>query len=120
MELSSPRIKKFLIFSQNKFFLYFEKRNFLTLRLKNFLYFSDPALKNKFFLYFGEWNFLIFSQVFFVFREMELFDPKSKSLLIFSQKKVFLIFQEMELSSPKIKKYSGKNFPSLKNKTNPL
>ena len=34
MELSSPKIKNFLIFSQKKFFLYFGKWNFLTLRLK--------------------------------------------------------------------------------------
>ena len=31
MELASPKIKKFLIFSQNKFFLYFGKWNFLAL-----------------------------------------------------------------------------------------
>ena len=40
--------KKFLIFSQKKYFLYFEKWNFLALRLKDFLCF----LRKKCFLYF--------------------------------------------------------------------
>ena len=36
MELFGSKIKIFLIFSQEKLFLYFEKWNFLALRLKNF------------------------------------------------------------------------------------
>ena len=38
MELFSPKIKNYLIFSQKKkkFFLYFGKQNFIALRLKNF------------------------------------------------------------------------------------
>lgn len=43
MEFSGTKIKNFLIFSQEKRFLYFRKRNFLAQRLKAFLYF----LKNK-------------------------------------------------------------------------
>ena len=33
---NKPIAKKFLIFSQKKLFLYFEKRNFLALRVKDF------------------------------------------------------------------------------------
>ena len=36
MELFGSKIKKFLIFSQKKIFLYFGKWNFLGLRFKNF------------------------------------------------------------------------------------
>ena len=43
-------LKKFILFSKKKKFLYFGKWNFLALKLKNFLYF----LKRKFFLYFGK------------------------------------------------------------------
>ena len=44
MELSSPKIKKVLIFSQKKLFLYFRK-----LFYKNILYFRKelPSSKNK-------------------------------------------------------------------------
>ena len=45
MELSTPQLKKFLIFSQKKFFLYFRKYNFLALCLKNFLYFRRELSK---------------------------------------------------------------------------
>ena len=67
MELSSSKIKKFLIFQgiePLKFFLYFrkwdflalyfEKWNFPALILKDFLYF----LKRKLFLHFEKWNLL--------------------------------------------------------------
>ena len=63
MELSSPKIKNFPIFSQKKFFLYFGKWNFLFLRFKNFRReflepkkFKKPLWKN--FFYFRKWNFL--------------------------------------------------------------
>ena len=38
-------LKKFLIFSRKKFFLYFGKWNFLTLRLEKILNFTAQALK---------------------------------------------------------------------------
>ena len=44
MELSDTKIESFLIFSQNIFFLYFRKRNFLASSLKIFTFMS---LKNK-------------------------------------------------------------------------
>ena len=46
-------LKNFLYFQKKRFFLYFEKLNFLVLRLKRFLYF----LKEKPFLYFGKLDF---------------------------------------------------------------
>ena len=57
MEFSSPNIKKILIFSQKRIFLYFVKWNFLAQRLKitKFLYFTTPISKcflKKNFLYF--------------------------------------------------------------------
>ena len=36
MELSDPKIKNFLTFSEKKLLLHFRKRNFLVLSLKNF------------------------------------------------------------------------------------
>ena len=43
MELSSPKIEKFLTFSQKKFFLHFRKWKFLALRLKTFIYFPKKS-----------------------------------------------------------------------------
>ena len=74
----NPALKKFLIFSRKKFFLYFGKRNFLI--------FS----KKKLFLYFQKWNFLTLR----TFRGHKIKKPFKK----------FLIYREMELSSLKIKK----------------
>ena len=51
---SSPKNKKICSKKISYIFLYFEKWNFQTLRLKKLLYF----LKKKLFLYFGKWNFL--------------------------------------------------------------
>ena len=45
MEFSSPNIKKILIFSQKRIFLYFVKWNFLALRLQNF-YTLQPQSQN--------------------------------------------------------------------------
>ena len=77
MELSDPKIKIFLIFSQKKAFLIFRQKVF-------FLYFR----KLNFFLktYISEENFL---------------SSKYKKPTL----KKFLIFQEMEPSSPKLKKF---------------
>ena len=58
IELSNSHIKKFLIFSRKKAFLYFDKRK----PRKNFLYF----LERNIFLYFRKWkpqrNFLIYQE----------------------------------------------------------
>ena len=54
MELSIPKTRKFLIFSQKKAFLYFRKQNFFAQSLQN-IYTSGRSLqnlKNKNFLYF--------------------------------------------------------------------
>ena len=117
MELSSPRIKKFLIlynhnlkifpwkkvsyilekfiiFSQKDFFLYFRKWNFLSLRWKRILYFLKKA--------------------FLIFRKMKLSSSKIKNFQertfwVWKIKqlslKIFVIFQEMKLSSPKLNFY---------------
>ena len=66
--------------------------------------FPDPASKS-----FPEKNFLYF----FLKKE------KIKKFVIFSEKKAFLIFRETELFK-KSSFISGENFPSLKNKKNPL
>ena len=47
-----PKLKKRKKIHPAKYSLYFRKWNFLTLRLKNFLY----LLKRKLFLYFRKWN----------------------------------------------------------------
>ena len=71
------------------------KWNILALRLKNFLYFTTAF--SKFFL---EKNLLYFFQKkkekkkpkkIIIFWKMELFTPKIKNFLIFSQKTTFLI-----------------------------
>ena len=73
MELSSIKIKKVLMFSQKKLFLYFGKWNFFkklifqegTFRVQKI---KEPTLKK-----------------FIIFREMELSSPKLKKLLIFQK-----------------------------------
>ena len=69
----------------------------------------------------------------FIFREIELFYPKIKKFLIFSQKKAFLIFQEAETRENslyfskwnffifrKTSYISGSKFPSSKNEKHSL
>ena len=62
IELSNCRIKKFLIFSRNKAFHYFDKRK----PRKNFLYF----LERNIFLYFRKWKP---RRKFLIYKETELF-----------------------------------------------
>ena len=54
---------------------------------------------------------------FFIIQEMELFSPKIKKVLIFSQKKAFLIFREIKLFN-KTSYISRGNFWALKKKKN--
>ena len=77
-ELSSSNIKKFLIFSQKKAFLYFGKQ-----KLRKISYISENGNPKK---------FLIFKEVTFQARKMKK-NPTVKRCLI---------FREMELFSPKI------------------
>ena len=77
-----PKIKK--ICPKNNC-LYFGKWNFLTLRLKNFLYFLKKAPR--------------------------IFQPKLKKIKKNPPRKKFLIFQEMELLRSNIKKNSGNGNP---------
>ena len=64
MELFSPKIKKVLIFSQKKLFLYFGTRVFFLKKTCYILGANFTSSKNKKnllrknFLYFGKWNFL--------------------------------------------------------------
>ena len=44
MEISGPKVKKVLVFSQRKFFLYFEKQNF---KKNSSLGGNFPSSKNK-------------------------------------------------------------------------
>ena len=97
MELSSPNIKKFLIFSYIS-----GNRN----PVKFFIFREIETLKS--FLYFGKWNFLAQARKMkkmhpppqkkiLIFQEIEFSDSKIKKFLILSQKKAFLIFPEMEI-----------------------
>ena len=65
MELSSPKIKKFLIF---------QEMELSSSNIKKFLIFSQK----KFFLYFGKWNLFVFQEMetlkkFLTFQEIELY-----------------------------------------------
>ena len=71
MELSSPKIKKVLIFSQKKLFLYFRKWNFPALRIKYFRRELSDLEKQKKNL----------SEKFLIFQETELCSLKLKKLL---------------------------------------
>ena len=62
IELSNSHIKKFIIFSRKKAFLYFEKRK----PRKNFLYFLERYI----FLYFRKWKP---RRKFLIYQETELF-----------------------------------------------
>ena len=87
MELSSSNIKKIVIFSQRKLFLYFLKRKlFLYFQERNPALFS-PSLKNK--KQFTQRKFLILQGT-----------ETPKKCLVFSQKKTSIIFLETE--TPKI------------------
>ena len=96
MALSSPDIKKFLIFSQKKAFLIFRK----TVTPQKFLIFQKPELL----LYFRKgkpWKTSYFSgrnfpsskkwknptlKICLILREMEISSPKLKKLLIFQER----------------------------------
>ena len=72
MELSSPKIKIFIIFSQKKLFWYFGKWNFF----KKTSYISEgnfPSSKSK-----KETR-----KKFLIFREMKFSSPKLKKLILF-------------------------------------
>ena len=100
MELTSPSIKKILIFSQKKAFLYFLKR-------KHFLYFQKryPTLFNPSFK----------NDLFFRKQNQHPLPPPSHS----QQKKIsFLYFRNLNfwVQSLKNSDISGGNFQSPKNK----
>ena len=91
MELSAPRLKIFLIFSQKKFFLYFGKWSFLVLRFKNFRRELSELKKKKKntpkkFLYFGKLNPLAPSLKNFLYFKSELAKP-GKQKFLYSLKK---------------------------------
>ena len=89
MELSDPKIKKFLIFSQKKAFLIFRETETPT---------KIPYIsRNGTFLYSGNGNIKklpTFQEV--TFRARKIKNPTPKK---------FFIFQEMELSSHKIRNF---------------
>ena len=66
MELSSPKLEKFLIFFQKKVCLIFPEWNFLA-----------PTLKN---------SYIISKKTFFLYFRKELAKPKKQKCLIFLQK----------------------------------
>lgn len=72
---------------------YFEKWNFLTSILKNFLYillFQETS--NKFYTF----HEMVTLKKLLIFRKMELFSSRSKKFLLFSRKKAFPTFRETE------------------------
>lgn len=72
---------------------YFEKWNFLTPILKNFLYillFQETS--NKFYTF----HEMVTLKKLLIFRKMELFSSRSKKFLLFSRKKAFPTFRETE------------------------
>ena len=99
MELSCPTVKKVLIFSRKKRFLYFGKRNFSK---NNILYFRKELSELKKFKKPTLKKFLMF-------REMQLSSPKLKKLLIFQEgtsvqkKNVTYTFPYKEAKFSKIK-----------------
>ena len=133
MEISDPKIKKFLYFLKRKLFLYFRKRSPALFKPKleklKKIYFQKNSL------HFGQWNFLpLILKISYFFLEKKLFlyfgnqKPRKNTLhlrkqnfLIFQEtsyirilseleklktptSEKFLIFRKMKLSSPKFKK----------------
>ena len=95
MELSSPKIKKVIIFSQENLFLYFGKWNLLR-KTSYISRVNFPSSKNKK-IHSEKISYVlasgIFSYIFRIFWEMQLSSPKInilapglKSLHIFSKK----------------------------------
>ena len=93
---AQPKLEKTKQIHLEKKSLYFVKRNFLTLKLKSFLYF----LKRKLFLYFRKWNPALsgLSRQIFSPKEFLIFFPKrscsEKFSYIFSKKPPALIFRK--------------------------
>ena len=88
-----PKLEKILKNPPEKNSSYFEKWNFLTPILKNFLYillFQETS--NKFYTF----HEMVTLKKLLIFRKMELFSSRSKKFLLFSRKKAFPTFRETE------------------------